>query len=70
MKLLTNKITKTTNSINDISNHPKLHGKISDLKNLIDNNYKKSIELVIETAKGLDEENLCERSKISQLKRY
>ena len=64
------KSIKTANSIADISNHPKLHGIISDLRNLIDDhNIKliKSQELIIEIAKRLDEESLCERSKISQL---
>jgi hypothetical protein len=70
MELSTTKNIKTANSNNDISNHPKLHGIISDLRNLIDDYNKKLIksqELIIEIAKRLDEESLCERSKISQL---
>lgn len=67
IKLSTTKSIKTTNSVNDISNHPKLHGIISDLRNFIDEYNTKSQELILEIAKRLDEENLCERSKISQL---
>jgi hypothetical protein len=65
--LSTTKSIKIVNLVNDISNDSKLHGIISDLRNFIDEYNTKSQELVIEIAKRLDEKNLCERSKISQL---
>ena len=70
IELSTIKSIKTANSSNDISNHPKLHDKISDLRNLIDDYNKKLIksqDLIIELARCLDEENLCKRSIISRV---
>lgn len=67
MELSTTKSIKTAISVNDISNYPKLHGVISDLRNFIDEYNFKSQELIIKIAKRLDEGSLCERSKISQV---
>ena len=44
-----------------------MHGIISEIRHLIDDYNKKSQALIIELAKRLDEENLCERSKISRV---
>jgi hypothetical protein len=40
---------------------------IANLRNLVDQFGTNSKELVIELARGLDEENICERNKISRL---
>ena len=46
-------VHESIESVNDISNNPKLHGIIIDLKNIIDDydyNFKKSQELILELA--------------------
>jgi len=63
-------VNESIESVNDISNNPKLHGIIIDLKNIIDDydyNFKKFLELILELARRLNEEKSCEQNKISQI---
>ena len=63
-------VNESIESVNDISNNPKLHGIIIDLKNIIDDydyNFKKFPELILELARRLNEEKSCEQNKISQI---
>ena len=63
-------VIESIESDNDISNNPKLHGIIIDLKNIIDDydyNFKKFQELILELARRLNEEKSCEQNKISQI---
>ena len=47
-----------------------IKGLIADLRNLVDQFGTNSKELVMELARGLDEEKICERNKISRLIKY
>jgi hypothetical protein len=47
-----------------------IKGLIANLRNLVDQFGTSSKELVMELARGLDEEEICERNKISRLIKY